>query len=49
MKIVAIDGDTEARKKSTIADLYRYSDLSVEAIAQQVDVDVSRVQNIAIC
>ena len=34
------------KKKSTITNLYRYSDLSVEAIAQQVDMDVGTVQQI---
>lgn len=34
------------KKKSTITNLYRYSDLSVETIAQQVDMDVSNVQQI---
>lgn len=46
MKNAAVDGETGARKKTTISDLYRHSDLSVEAIAQQVDVDVSIVQNV---
>lgn len=36
----------DEKKKSTITNLYRYSDLSVEAIAQQVDMDVSTVQQI---
>lgn len=34
------------RERSTIANLYRYSDLSTEAIAQQVDMDASKVQKI---
>ena len=34
------------RKKETIANLYRYSDLSVKAIAQQVDVEPISVQNV---
>ncbi len=38
--------DQESRKKSTIANLYRYSDLSIETIAQQVDMEVDRVQEI---
>jgi CBS domain-containing protein len=38
--------EPDRRKKSTIANLYRYSDLSVEAIAQQVDVDLHTVQRI---
>ena len=36
----------DEKKKSTITNLYRYSDLSVDAIAQQVDMDVSNVQQI---
>lgn len=36
----------DEKKKSTITNLYRYSDLSVEAIAQQVDMDASAVQQI---
>ncbi|HEX6283179.1 MAG TPA: CBS domain-containing protein [Nitrososphaera sp.] len=34
------------RERSIIANLYRYSDLSVEAIAQQVDMDANEVQKI---
>lgn len=34
------------RQKETIANLYRYSDLSVKAIAQQVDAEPVSVQNI---
>lgn len=34
------------RKRSIIANLYRYSDLSVEAIAEQVDMDAREVQKI---
>lgn len=34
------------RERSIIANLYRYSDLSVEAIAQQVDMDAKEVQKI---
>jgi CBS domain-containing protein len=41
-----VAGERESRKKSTIANLYRYSDLSVEAIAQQVDMEASKVQGI---
>lgn len=33
-------------KKSTVTNLYRYSDLSVEAIAQQVDIEAGAVQGI---
>ncbi len=33
-------------KKERIENLYRYSDLSVEAIAQQVDMEPSAVQNV---
>ena len=36
----------DEKKKSTIANLHRDSDLSVEAIAQQVDMDVNTVQQI---
>lgn len=36
----------DEKKKSTITNLYRYSDLSVDAIAQQIDMDVSNVQQI---
>ena len=36
----------DERKKSTIANLYRYSDLSVDAIAQQVDLDLHTAQRI---
>lgn len=36
----------DEKKKSTITNLYRYSDISVEAIALQVDMDVSAVQQI---
>lgn len=36
----------DEKRKSTITNLYRYSDLSVEAISQQVDMDVSSVQQI---
>ena len=45
MKTV-IEGERESREKSTIANLYRYSDLSVEAIAQQVDMEADKVQEI---
>lgn len=38
--------EQESRKKSTIINLYRYSDLSVEAIAQQVDIDAREVRKI---
>jgi CBS domain-containing protein len=38
--------ERESRRKTTIANLYRYSDLSVEAIAQQVDMEASKVQEI---
>lgn len=38
--------DQESRKKSTIINLYRYSDLSVEAIAQQVDIEEREVRKI---
>ncbi len=38
--------EQESRKKSTIVNLYRYSDLSVEAIAQQVDIDAREVRKI---
>lgn len=38
--------EPESRKKSTIINLYRYSDLSVEAIAQQVDIEERKVQKI---
>lgn len=45
MKAVIAD-ERESRKKSTIANLYRYSDLSVKAIAQQVDMEASKVREI---
>lgn len=45
MKAVIAD-EQESRKKSTIANLYRYSDLSVKAIAQQVDMEASKVREI---
>lgn len=38
--------ERESIKKSTIANLYRYSDLSIEAIAQQVDMEAGKVQEI---
>jgi CBS domain-containing protein len=38
--------EPDGRKKNTIANLYQYSDLSVEAIAQQVDIDLHIVQKI---
>lgn len=41
-----VEGEGEPRKKSTIANLYHYSDLSIEAIAQQVDMKVNKVQEI---
>ena len=41
-----VEGERESRKKSTIANLYHYSDLSVEAIAQQVDMEANKVQEI---
>jgi CBS domain-containing protein len=41
-----VEGEREARKRSTIANLCRYSDLSVEAIAQQVDMEAGKVQEI---
>jgi CBS domain-containing protein len=37
---------SEQRKRATIANLYRYSDLSVEAIGQQVDMETITVQKI---
>jgi CBS domain-containing protein len=40
------EGERESRRKSTIANLYRYSDLSIEAIAQQVDMETDKVQEI---
>jgi CBS domain-containing protein len=40
--------ELESRKKNTIANLYRYSDLSVEAIAQQVDMEANDVQEIIV-
>jgi len=45
LKAVIAD-ERESRKKSTIANLYRYSDLSVKAIAQQVDMEASKVRGI---
>jgi predicted transcriptional regulator len=39
-------GRAEVEGKNTIANLYRYSDLSVEAIAQQVDMEADKVQEI---
>lgn len=45
MKAVIAD-ERESREKSTIANLYRYSDLSVEAMAQQVDMEASKVREI---
>lgn len=36
----------DEKKESTITNLYRYSDLSVQAIAQQVDMDENIVQQI---
>jgi CBS domain-containing protein len=45
LKSVMVD-ERESRKKTTITNLYRYSDLSVEAIAQQVDMEASKVQEI---
>lgn len=45
MKAIIAD-ERESRKKSTIANLYRYSDLSVKAIAQQVDMEASKVREI---
>lgn len=41
-----VEGERESRRKSIIANLYRYSDLSVEAIAQQVDMEAGEVQGI---
>jgi CBS domain-containing protein len=40
-----VTNDRELRK-NTIANLYRYSDLSIETIAQQVDMEASKVQEI---
>jgi CBS domain-containing protein len=40
------EGERESRRKSTIANLYRFSDLSLEAIAQQVDMETDKVQEI---
>jgi CBS domain-containing protein len=36
----------DANKRDTISNLYRYSDLTVEAIAQQVDMETDAVQDI---
>lgn len=41
-----VENERESRKKSTIANLYRYSDLSIEAIALQVDLEADKVQEI---
>jgi CBS domain-containing protein len=41
-----VEGERKSREKNTIANLYRYSDLSVEAIAQQVDMEADKVQEI---
>ena len=45
MKSVTVN-EQESRKKNTIVNLYRYSDLSVEAIAQQVDMNQRDVRKI---
>jgi CBS domain-containing protein len=42
----ASESGRECRKKSIIANLYRYSDLSIETIAQQVDLEAGEVQEI---
>lgn len=42
----ATPDEQDSRKKSTITNLYRYSELSVEAIAQQVDMDTTEVRKI---
>jgi CBS domain-containing protein len=41
-----VEGERQSREKNAIANLYRYSDLSVEAIAQQVDMEADKVQEI---
>ena len=41
-----VEGERQSREKNAIANLYRYSDLSVEAIAQQVDMEAEKVQEI---
>lgn len=45
MRSVA-EGERQSREKNAIANLYRYSDLSVDAIAQQVDMEADKVQEI---
>ena len=45
MRRLALD-EPESRKKNVIANLYRYSDLSVKAISHQVDMDVKEVRKI---
>lgn len=40
------EGERQSREKTAIANLYRYSDLSVDAIAQQVDMEADKVQEI---
>jgi CBS domain-containing protein len=41
-----VEGERESREKNAIANLHRYSDLSVKAIAQQVDMEADKVQEI---
>jgi CBS domain-containing protein len=41
-----LENSASERKKETVANLYRYSDLSVKAIAQQVDMEPVSVQSI---
>jgi CBS domain-containing protein len=41
-----VEEKLKSREKNTIANLYRYSDLSIEAIARQVDMEVDKVQEI---
>jgi CBS domain-containing protein len=41
-----VEGERQSREKIAIANLYRYSDLSVDAIAQQIDMEADKVQEI---
>jgi CBS domain-containing protein len=43
LRRLALD-EQESRKKNVIANLYRYSDLSVKAISHQVDMDIKEVR-----
>lgn len=45
MKALATE-DEQARKRNTVISLHLYSDLSVEEIAHQVDMEVDEVQDI---